>query len=774
MKRIQLKQFAVCLLTTVLSISCTGELSIEVQDWITLPDEEIELDIKNRVETVTVSSKVAWTVASDVDWLAVEPSRGYAGETEVTITSTFEEDKETSGAIVFNSSQEGNFKETRLPVKHETLVADWITLPGRAVELDMKNNSKTVVVSSKANWTAVSDADWLVFEPSSGKAGETEVKITSTLNEDKENSGTIMFSSSDAGNLKDIPLTVTQTPLITDWITLPEEAVELDINNNSSTVTITSETAWTATSGVDWLTLEPSSGNAGTTEVKITSTLNKDKEAPGAITFNSSEEGHFKEKQLQVKQVALKTDWMTLPGGTVELDIKNNVKTVTVSSTVDWTATSDDNWIIIEPSSGNAGTTKVKITSTLNEDKTTSGTITFRSSEEGHFKEKKLTVKTVLSTTLPDVDLRLSIKSSTSSITLTTAYGWKIESCPEWLTATPSQGSRTTNIKLSLKSSRYDCHEEGEIIIVDDNSDRVSVDVSQIKYFDEAFAQVLQDKGYIPDASKIDLDIIKGIEVLTINGSKLTNLTGIEFFKSLKELDCSDNKLTSLDLRNNTGLTSLYCRINDLRDLNISNNTNLASLNCNNNHYLTNLDISKNINLAFIDCLSCKLTSLDVSKNTRLTELQCGLNQLTNLDLSKNTDLTRIYCSTNQLTNLNVSNSTNLTKLQCGGNHLTNLDVSKNTNLTELGCEANKLTNLDISKNHKLKAVSCKNNQLTNLDISNNTEMEFLYCDNNPGNGIKFPVKVWFNTSNWPPNFRRPAISSWEYNGNTITIDFYK
>lgn len=753
MKLIKLRQVAACLSITALSISCTGELSIEVQDWITLPDKAIELDIKNRVETVTVSSKADWAATPDVEWLVIEPSKGHAGETKVKITSTLNEDKEISGAITFNSSQTGNFKEPQLSVKHATLIADWITLPEEAVELDMKNNSRTVTISSKVNWAAISDSNWLVFEPSKGNAGETEVKITSKLNEDKENSGTIMFSSNDAGNLKDIPLTVTQTTLITNWITLPEKAVELDIKNNSSTITITSETAWTAISGVNWLTLEPSSGNAGVTEVKVTSTLNEDMETSGSITFNSREEGHFKEKQLQVKQVALMTDWITLPEGAVELDIKNNVKTVTVSSKVDWTAASDDNWIIIEPSSGKAGTTKAKITSTLNEDKITSGTITFDSSQEGHFKEKKLTVKTVLSTTLPDVNLLLSIKSPTSSITLTTAYGWKIESCPEWLTASPSKGSRTTNIKLSLKSSRYDCYKEGEIIIIDDNSDRVSVNVSQIKYFDAAFAQVLQDKGHISDASKIDLDIIKGIEVLTINSSNLTNLTGIEFFKSLKELDCSDNKLTSLDLSDNTSLTSLDCRMNDLRDLNISKNTNLTSLNCNNNHYLTNLDISKNINLTFIDCLSCKLTSLDVSKNTGLTELQCNVNQLTSLDVSKNTNLTKIDCSINQLTNL---------------------DISKNTNLTELWCHYNKLTNLDIGNNVKLIQLCCKYNQLTNLDVSNNPEMEFLDCNNNPGNGSKFPVKVWFNTSNWPPNFRRPAESSWEYNGNTITIDFYK
>lgn len=637
MKLIKLRQFAACISITVLSISCTGELSIEVQDWITLPDEELELDIKNRVETVTVSSKVAWTAASDVDWLVIKPSSGYTGETEVTITSTFEEDKETSGAIVFNSSQAGNFKETRLSVKHETLVADWITLPGKTVELDMKNNSKTVTISSKVNWTAVSDSDWLVFEPSKGNAGETEVKITSKLNEDKENSGTIMFISNDAGNLKDIPLTVTQTTLITDWITLPEKAVELDIKNNSSIVTITSETAWTATSGVDWLTLEPSSGNAGTTEVKITSTLNKDKEASGAITFNSSEEGHFKAQELRVN--------------------------------------------------------------------------------------------TVLSTSVSKTDIELSALHPSMSINVYASRGWHIESHPQWLTATPVRSSGTRILQVE-SSTRYDFEEKGEIVIVDDRSTRVTINVSHRKCFDEAFAQVLQARGYIPDAAKIDLDIVRKIEVLKIINTDVTNVAGIEFFEILKELDCSKNQLTNLDLSKNSSLTYLNCYQNQLTNLNVKNNTKLNYLNCGDN----------------------RLTRFDISKDTNLKTLYCDCNQLTNLDISKNTNLDYLNCRENKLTNLNVSNNTKLKYLICPYNQLTDLEVSKNTNLTNLSCSSNKLTKLDISKN---------------------TNLTNLYCEYNPGDRNKFTIKTWFDNNSIPETLKI-GPKSWTYNGNSITIDFYK
>ena len=54
------------------------------------------------------------------------------------------------------------------------------------------------------------------------------------------------------------------------------------------------------------------------------------------------------------------------------------------------------------------------------------------------------------------------------------------------------------------------------------------------------------------------------------------------------------------------------------------------------------------IALTYLDCSFNKLTSLDVSKNIALTSLICGKNQLTSLDVSKNTALTNLGCAGNQ------------------------------------------------------------------------------------------------------------------------------
>ena len=199
---------------------------------------------------------------------------------------------------------------------------------------------------------------------------------------------------------------------------------------------------------------------------------------------------------------------------------------------------------------------------------------------------------------------------------------------------------------------------------------------------------------------------------------------------SLTSLVCDFNPLTSLDVSKNTALTSLSCASNPLTSLDVSKNTSLTRLSCASNQ-LTSLDLSKNTALTSLDCALNQLTSLDLSKNTSLTSLDCYFNQLTSLDLSKNTSLTELYCYRNQLTNLDVSNNTSLTRLWCYSNQLTSLDVSKNTSLTELACSENQLTSLDVSKNTSLTGLSCGNNQLTSLDLSKNTSLTQLECYSN-------------------------------------------
>jgi hypothetical protein len=141
--------------------------------------------------------------------------------------------------------------------------------------------------------------------------------------------------------------------------------------------------------------------------------------------------------------------------------------------------------------------------------------------------------------------------------------------------------------------------------------------------------------------------------------------------------------------------------------------------------------VSQNTALTLLDCSGNKLTSLDVSQNTALTEFDCSGNKLTSLDVSQNTALTELDCTVNRLTSLDVSQHAALAVLKCWGNQLTSLDLSQDTVLTELNCSYNKLASLDVSQNTALTELACATNQLTSLDVTQNTALTELHCNFN-------------------------------------------
>ena len=176
---------------------------------------------------------------------------------------------------------------------------------------------------------------------------------------------------------------------------------------------------------------------------------------------------------------------------------------------------------------------------------------------------------------------------------------------------------------------------------------------------------------------------------IDVENKYISNLSGIEFFPNLKKLNCGHNRLTKLDVSENTVLQELVCWENQLTSLDVSQNTALQELACFENQ-LTSLDVSQNPALQKLSCWDNRLTSLDVSKNTELTYLKCSYNRLTELDVSKNTELTYLDCGYNRLTELDVSQNTKLTELYFVSNKITSLQADNCTNLTVIFTGSNK------------------------------------------------------------------------------------
>ncbi len=214
-----------------------------------------------------------------------------------------------------------------------------------------------------------------------------------------------------------------------------------------------------------------------------------------------------------------------------------------------------------------------------------------------------------------------------------------------------------------------------------------SIDCGLAYVPDDNFEKALINLGYDSGVrdNYVPIENISGVTTLNLYGKFVEDLTGIEYFTALEDLDCGFNRLTSLDLSNNKELKTLRCLKGQISNLNISQNTKLISLNCSENN----------------------LSSLDVSKNVNLTSLICGTNSIENLDLTEQSGLTYLDCTSNKLTSLILSQNAPLETLYCGKNELTTLDVDSFPNLEVFDCSENNIVSLDLTNSIVLKKLFC-------------------------------------------------------------------
>jgi len=101
----------------------------------------------------------------------------------------------------------------------------------------------------------------------------------------------------------------------------------------------------------------------------------------------------------------------------------------------------------------------------------------------------------------------------------------------------------------------------------------------QVKIPDNNFVNALIELGVDTDGDgKISLAEAEVIISLDVREDSISDMTGIEKFVNLDTLRCYNNKLTTLDVSNNTALIHLECGGNPLTTLDISKNIALELL----------------------------------------------------------------------------------------------------------------------------------------------------------------------------------------------------
>lgn len=322
-------------------------------------------------------------------------------------------------------------------------------------------------------------------------------------------------------------------------------------------------------------------------------------------------------------------------------------------------------------------------------------------------------------------------------------------------------------------SYQYNCGKGVKFIF------ETSLPINEDNFPDDNFRNYI--KTYIAGGRDVlTVEEQRKVESIKVEGWNISNLKGIEAFPNLKELNCGNNYIQKLDLRQNPELKTLICKKNQLTQLELSKNSQIDYLNCSWNQ-LKQLDVSNLKDLVNLDCSNNDLEQLDVKNSKWLRELNCSKNELTALDVdvTHKPNLIRVECQNNKLTSLILGENQMLEKLNCANNQLTQLNLNNMSALKELNCANNQLTVLDVSSSPDLTKLWLKNNHLTSLNLDNNPNLNSTYTDvyhsdfNNVYTVTLTPDRT-FDLSTLPGNFDKSRVTGWVHGnaeGNTLTVD---
>lgn len=314
-------------------------------------------------QNFTVTSNTTWEFSSVASWINLSVSSG-TGTKAMTIGA----DAQVIGAparsdviTVTTTSTVGTNISKNITISQVAGIAATLGMnPNDNFDLDIDGTAIDADITSNTSWYFSSVASWVNISSTSG-TGNTAISISTdgaAIGETAKTDNIILYTNSPGGiNTSVTGITVTQVKGVDATISITDSSIgSLSGTGGSQTVTVSSNTNWSFASIASWVTVSPSSGTAGDTEVTITAAS----QVPGAsarsdnmtLTTNVPSPGTVNTsvtvsvaQNARLATVDATPEPYTFSGA-------GNAKSFAVASNTTWEVTAKPDWVTIDDTTG--------------------------------------------------------------------------------------------------------------------------------------------------------------------------------------------------------------------------------------------------------------------------------------------------------------------------------------------------------------------------------------------------------------------------------------
>jgi len=201
---------------------------------------------------IEIACPSTWNAKSDQTWLTVSPTTG-SNNGAIILTATVNTGDSRTATVTVSSTGLASKTIIVTQAAQATLQVSSNTL---TIFKDA-NSTASVTVTSNIDWTVSSDQSWLKVSPSSGKGNKSIVFIAEANSSLNPRTATVIIAAT--GTASQL-ITVTQAAELPNLAVAQNKIRIAQAENSNASVTITSNTQWTASCEQTWLTINQASG----------------------------------------------------------------------------------------------------------------------------------------------------------------------------------------------------------------------------------------------------------------------------------------------------------------------------------------------------------------------------------------------------------------------------------------------------------------------------------------------------------------------------------
>lgn len=322
------------------------------------------------------------------------------------------------------------------------------------------------IQSFNTPWVIDNNISWISISTIKGSNNTSSLDVSVEENNrgDESRMGIFYFRSASDKYIYEQPIAVTQEGNV-PYINLSQNELNLNGSTHIENITVTSNCSWYANCPYDWITI-----NKQENSLTLTTTENSTYYHRYATIYINHEGSNSITKTITISQAPAS---ITSSVEAITFDNKAGTSTFSINAEADWTASTENSWVDISPSSGKAGIVSVEVSVARN---------TYTSERTGHIvlfigdskkieipvKQKGLYLET------QENELSFTSKNDKKTLSINSNTSWTIVWFDDWIRLSDIFGVGDKSISVSVEDNPYTTNRIGSIIIAQDGTNKTT------------------------------------------------------------------------------------------------------------------------------------------------------------------------------------------------------------------------------------------------------------------------------------------------------------